>query len=74
MGMTFDEALDEINKGKSVARKGWGDGKTIGYVDGEIAVDGCTINTFIGFVNAEGQSEPWPATAEDEAATDWLVA
>jgi hypothetical protein len=68
--MTFDEALEELEKRAFVARRGWnGKYKHIGM----IMLDAYTGNSlpYLWLHTAEGTRAPWILSQTDMLADDW---
>lgn len=73
--LTFGEALDVLNAGGRVARRGWnGKGMYLRIVRNSIEVDGYELLDYIGMKTADDKFVPWLASQTDVLATDWIVA
>lgn len=83
--MSFEEALNQLKKGKKIQRKGW-NGKTqyvqLAYMVECICSDGNRIydihhneigSAFLMFVGTSGYQCGWLASQADMLALDWQV-
>ena len=81
--MNFSQALDELKKGKRVARNGWnGKGQFLLYVPSEkwgiidkigLGIPKGNLLSWIGIKTAQDKFVPWLASQGDLLADDWLV-
>ena len=82
MGMTFEEAIENMKKGEKVARRGWNGKKQyiqlatgISYKTAQGEIVNCEHdaigNKAIAFVGTSGVQMGWLASQADMLAEDW---
>lgn len=72
--MNFGEALEELKKGRAVAREGWnGKGMSVIYVPEKIEF-GTKYNPFFQIKNVNESISTWVPSINDCLAEDWYTA
>jgi hypothetical protein len=72
--LRFGQALDDLKKGKRVARAGWnGKGMYLGLCQGGGFRDGYRTQDFIYIKTAQDTISPWQPSNGDMLGEDWGV-